>query len=228
MTRDVPPESSGRSKPQAEPRRRKRAAAAGAPQDSFRDRVHLRLLRAAERIITEEGLAEAQARRIAADAGCAIGTIYNVFGGLDGLIAAVSAETLRMFGRAATSAIQRTDPSDIEGRLLALALAYFEFAVTFNRRWRALFDHGPSAAAANEEIRGEQAALFALVEEAVGSSLADPVERTRAARALFASTHGIVVLAVGSDVDPAQLAETEQQIRFVVKLFAKALTSATP
>lgn len=197
-------------------------------ESSFRSRMQVKLLQAAERIIADEGLAEAQARRIASEAGCAIGTIYNVFGGLDGLITKVNSETLDLFGRAALTAVQRKEPDDIEGRLLALALAYFDFAVTHNLRWRALFDHIPSHAASGDpDIRKRQGALFALVETAVASSLVDPVDRTRAARALFASTHGIVVLSVGTRVDPAQLPETERQLRFVVSLFARALSPGT-
>ena len=193
-------------------------------QATFRARMQIKLLRAAEQIIEVEGLPQAQARRIASEAGCAIGTIYNVFGGLDGLILAVNAQTLRMFGHAASTALQRTDPADIEARLLALALAYFDFAVTHNRRWRALFDHQPSmATAGTDDVLREQNALFKLVETAVGTALTSAEERTRAARALFASTHGIVVLAVGARIDASQLAETERQLRFVVKLFAKAL-----
>ena len=107
----------------------------------YRTRVQVRLLRIAERILEDEGLEAVQARRLAKEADCSVGTVYNVFGGLDGLIVAANTQTLRAFGRAADVALRSTAGNDIESRLLALALTYFDFAVTHDRRWRAVFAH---------------------------------------------------------------------------------------
>ena len=58
--------------------------------------LRTRLVDAAERTIDERGLAALKARDLAAEAGCAIGTIYNVFEHLDELVLAVGSRTLAM------------------------------------------------------------------------------------------------------------------------------------
>ena len=51
--------------------------------------LRTRLTDAAERTIAEKGLAALRARDIAREAGCAVGTIYNVFEHLDELVLSV-------------------------------------------------------------------------------------------------------------------------------------------
>ena len=64
----------------------------------YRQRLETRMIDIAERLIASEGLAAVQARRIAQEADCSVGTLYNVFGGLDGLIIAVNTRTLKALG----------------------------------------------------------------------------------------------------------------------------------
>src|ERR1700737_1223693 len=59
-----------------------------------------RLIDAAERTIAANGLAGLRARDLAREAGCAVGTIYNVFEHLDELILCVGSRTLAMLDAA--------------------------------------------------------------------------------------------------------------------------------
>ena len=52
-------------------------------------------LQSAELIVVEEGLAALTARRVAGETGFSVGTLYNIFGHLDGLIAEVNLATFR-------------------------------------------------------------------------------------------------------------------------------------
>src|SRR4029077_19862509 len=97
-----------------------------------------------ERTIAPNGLAGLRARDLAREAGCAVGTIYNVFADLDDLILCVGVRTLTML-RAALAAVRLTrpdgSPEDAADDLVRLALAYLEFAAEHTVRWRALFEH---------------------------------------------------------------------------------------
>src|ERR1700674_29931 len=99
------------------------------------------LIDAAERAISGGGLAALRARDLAAEVGCAVGAIYNVFPNLDTLVLEVNARTLRSFERFLADA-QRTPPrsgeSSAVAELVHLALVYLEFAVEHGPRWRAL------------------------------------------------------------------------------------------
>jgi AcrR family transcriptional regulator len=199
-------------------------SAATSTDAPYRTRLKVRMLQIAERLLEEEGLAGVQARRIAKEADCAVGTLYNVFNGLDGLIVAANTQTLRAFGRAAEAAMRRAGARPVGDQLEALALAYLDFAMTHQRRWKAVFDHQMSG---GEDVpapyRVDQNRLFSLIELPLVAIIDDPVERSSAARSLFAAVHGIVALALDRKLGPFDAAETERQVRFIVKLMSCGL-----
>ncbi len=177
------------------------------------------------RLIVEESLASVQARRIATEAGCAVGSIYNVFEDLDDLVIALNTVTLTELGQALTKAHDdsRTEPT--AARLMALAEAYFHFAGNNRKLWRAIFEHHlPEGASAPPEYRDDQNKLFALVEDCLVGDLPDNVERRSAARALFASVHGIVSLALDRKLGEFEPEETHRQIEFLVGCAARGLS----
>src|SRR5205823_13199976 len=96
------------------------------------------LIDAAERTIAGKGLAGLRARDLAREAGCAVGTIYNVFEHLDELILCVGLRTLAMLDTAlgaVRSARPYGSPEDAADDLVRLALAYLEFAAAHTVRW---------------------------------------------------------------------------------------------
>src|SRR5712692_8933953 len=130
--------------------------------------LRTRLTDAAERTIAEKGLAALRARDLAKEAGCAVGTIYNVFEHLDQLVLCVGSRTLEMLD-AALGAVRSASPcnstEDATADLVRLALAYLEFAATHTVRWRALFEHRMSEARPLPEwFVEQQQGLFAEVE----------------------------------------------------------------
>ncbi len=192
----------------------------------YRQRLEARMIDIAERVIAAEGIAAMQARRVAQEADCSVGTLYNVFGGLDGLVVAVNMRTLAALGEQLSATARGAEQGTLEQQLMALALAYRDFAVQQNRRWRALFEHkmepGKPVPASYREA---QASLFALVEAALRGVIADATERFSAARALFAAVHGIVTLALDNKLGGQDAAETERQVRFIVSAAARGLAA---
>lgn len=139
-------------------------------------------------IISRERLAGLSARRLALEAGCSVGTLYNLFGDLDGVVRAANLASMEALGASLAAALEKAAPAQ-EPRLLALAEAYFDFADADPRRWEALFRLRPDAAE-DPSLAGTEAGLFALLRKAAGNL---PEE---ALRALWAAVHGVVELAI--------------------------------
>ncbi len=148
-------------------------------------------------ILEEDGLAGLQARRIAEKAGCAVGTVYNVYGDLDGVIFAANEETLREIMADCQAALAAAGNAAPAERLIALANAYARYALAHPRRFDALFTHRAPPTrefpASFEKMTDELFALLGATFAAAAARLPE-AERKLAARALWASVHGIVTL----------------------------------
>ncbi len=202
------------------------------PERTYRERLRANTLLVAKRIVANEGLAALQARRVAVDAGCSVGTIYNLYDGLDDLIINVNAATLEDLGQNLMAEKDQSTAADLSAQMTSLALAYLSFALDQQPSWRAVFEH---QLAKNRTVpdwyRERQSALFAIVEDVLTSYVVDPNERSSIARALFSAVHGIVALALDQKLGDFDRNATESQIRFVVKAAALALQKedgATP
>lgn len=192
----------------------------------YRSKMHDSMVAIASRIMTTEGLAAVQARRVSQEAGCAVGTLYNVFGGLDFLIIEANAATLDRLGEslAAADAKAQASQAAFGDRLLALALQYLRFANDNSNAWHALFEHHMTP---GTEVpawyRERQNGLFALIEAILTDVIADTTDRSSAARALFSAVHGIVAISLDQKLGNFDLAEAERQVQFVVKSIADGL-----
>src|ERR1700722_4743744 len=102
------------------------------------------LVAAARRFIAEKGYAALRARDLAAEVGCAVGSIYNAFPDIDALILAVKARTL---DRLESGLISRLGPfstgapEEALARFLDLAREYVDFAEQNWRLWSQAFEH---------------------------------------------------------------------------------------
>ena len=193
---------------------------------SYREATRERLLTSATAILEAEGLEAVQARRVAREAGCSVGTLYNVFGDIDGLIIAMNARSLARLGQV-VSAAEAADPSrPLADRLLALAKGYVGFAVANRSRWEAIFKHRlPDGREVPASYLADQARLMALIEEALAGTVSDPERRAFAARGLFAAVHGAVTLALDDRLGGQLHRELEAQIRFITGTMAAAIES---
>ena len=194
-------------------------------EPAYRIRLKARLLQIAERVLEEEGLVALQARRVAKEADCAVGTLYNIFNGLDGLIMAANSQTLHAFGRMAEAAMRRSRGGGVEEQMMALALAYLDFAIAHRKRLKAVFDHQMAETDADvpAPYRADQDRLFALIEAPLAPHLTDASERAMAARSMFAAVHGVVAMAIDRKLGPFDAQATERQVRFVVQAMARGL-----
>jgi AcrR family transcriptional regulator len=185
-----------------------------------------RLVGAAERTIAEKGLGALKARDLAREAGCAVGTIYNVFEHLDELILCVGSRTMAMLD-AALGVVRPASPYGSTGEAVddlgRLALAYLEFAATHTIRWRALFEHRMSEARPLPDWFVEQRhQLFAQVERPLGTLLPELERDARRilARTVFSAVHGIVALGLDEKLVSLPLPALRSQLAATVRAIA--------
>ncbi|MBE0470447.1 MAG: TetR/AcrR family transcriptional regulator [Methyloprofundus sp.] len=96
------------------------------------------ILEAAEDIVQEYGFSALKVRKIAADIGYTVGSIYMVFTGIDDLIMHIKARTWQKLRVCLEQ--EKTEPATFKV-VENMALAYFDFTVRNKGLWSMLFEH---------------------------------------------------------------------------------------
>ncbi len=162
--------------------------------DHTREELESLILDKAWAMVGRGGFEGLTARKIGEAVGYAPGTLYNVFGSMDGLYLAVNGRTLdQLFdilssGRAGKNPIQN---------MKAMAIAYRAFCRSQRPYWLMLFTHHlPDNTSAPQWYQDKIERLFKPLEE-----LLTPLypahaghERKMAARILWSSVHGLCFL----------------------------------
>jgi len=174
------------------------------------------VIEAAEKIVSREGVSELTARRVAVDAGVAVGTIYNIFENLGALVAEVNARTLADLAAAL---------SDVRGGwrsshdvLMGFADRYIAFVRDNPYRWVAVFEvEMPDAG----EMLPNQASidrLFSFLEDAICAhdSRIDAQMARRSTRGLWAAVHGLLMLSASSRLPAIRLKNVRPTIDHLV------------
>jgi AcrR family transcriptional regulator len=163
------------------------------------------MVQIAEKIVSGEGLSALTARRVAVDAGVAVGTTYNIFENLGALIAEVNARTLADLA-AALSGVQ-TSEGPTHDVLMGFADRYMDFVRDNPHRWMAVFEaEMPDAG----QMRPNQASvdlLFSFLEDAIRAydHRIDEQMARRSARGLWAAVHGLLMLSVSNRLPAIRL-----------------------
>jgi AcrR family transcriptional regulator len=167
----------------------------GRRSDHSRDELEALILSAGARLMAEVGLARFSAREVAKRIGYSIGTIHNVFGSYDRLVAAINTRSFTLW-----AAHLRAQLASAGGdRIAALVAGYFEFARDNANLWNAIFDHHlPEGFELPPEDRERRAELTEIVIAEVAHALGRVPDEGVAtlARSLVATVHGHCVFAL--------------------------------
>jgi AcrR family transcriptional regulator len=167
-----------------------------------RDGLRDDLVTAAEHIIRTRGFTALTARSLATTGDCAVGTIYNVFDDLHGLIIEVNGRTLsRLVPVLAEARQANAAPGD---QLTALAFSYVNFISANEQLWTALMQyHLPEGRRLPDWYHERLADLFLQVELAITPLFRnrDREDHVRSARILWSSLHGLCSLILSDKLD---------------------------
>ncbi|MCB1562262.1 MAG: TetR/AcrR family transcriptional regulator [Alphaproteobacteria bacterium] len=166
--------------------------------DHTREELETLITDTAEQIVSAEGFAALTARRIAKDIGYTPGTLYNIFGSMDGIYLAVNVRTMDKLLEALARPESDAPNTPLEERLRIMAGLYMDFAHENKALWLMLFEY-----ALTGEIdlpvwyQDKVQTLFAPLEDVL-TPLFTGKEHSRehkmAARVLWSSVHGICLM----------------------------------
>lgn len=168
--------------------------------DHSKEALQEMAIKAGQSIIQSQGLGKFSARKVAAEIGYTVGTVYNLFGSHDNLILHINARTLDAWFEdlQRTVAARKTPPSFED-----LALYYIEYSAAHYNEWMALFEHSlPPDAPMPEWYIPKMRRFFELLEGMVLPYVkANRRKARRAARVLWAGIHGICMLSLSRKLD---------------------------
>jgi AcrR family transcriptional regulator len=188
------------------------------------------LVNAATRLIAERGYQALKARELAAEVGCAVGTIYNVFPDIDALILSVKARALDMLESDVVSelgAFEAAGPEAAAARFLELGRVYLAFAARHWRLWSSVFEHRAGESEALDAYMGRLDVILTNIEQPLAALLPelDPAARRRLARTLFAAVHGVVSLGLDGKLGPISAEDLQEQVRMLLRATLRGLRS---
>ncbi|MEO0613815.1 MAG: TetR/AcrR family transcriptional regulator [Pseudomonadota bacterium] len=195
----------------------------------FDPKVREKVIAAARRAMESGGIDSVKARYIANEAGISVGSIYNLFDDLDELVRIVNGETydrLLASERTALDGARAAGEEPID-QMLALARAYLEFVVEHQGIWLATLAFNRSRKTAPPPwYTAKEQALFDVIEDAISvfPGTHDRQVRDTATRALWASVHGIVTMAVADGFLMQPVDEVWRQIEIIVDAMALAMS----
>lgn len=165
--------------------------------DHTREELNDLILKAAWKIIGKGGTEALTARGIAAEIGYAPGTIYNLFESMEALSLQINGRTLDELYMVLSDPELTDSSKSITQNLKRMATAYNHFARDHHPYWLMLFNNKwnagrPFAPWYHEKIDR----LFEPVEKILQPLFAPKQDRQKklAARALWASIHGLCIL----------------------------------
>jgi len=187
--------------------------------ETRRQGLRTRLIDLGEAVIREHGLPALKARSLAADAGCSVGAIYNVFPDMHHLALAINARTFRQLGEQVAEAVSPVAEASARERLVAMGLAYLDFACENTPAWTALFEVDM---AVKEDIpdwyMAAMESLFDRIHRPVAELRPDLSAEDVAflAHGLFSSIHGIVWLGLQNRILAVPKAELPRMITLIL------------
>jgi len=164
--------------------------------DHTREELRTLILDAAHAHMAKVGFSRFSIREIAPTIGYSGGTIHNVFGSADALIAAVNTRTFALWAEHVDDALTQSDASPVD----TLVSAYFDFARTNRNLWGAIYEHKPAdVRVIDEDQQRDRARLTGIVARIVASVLPEArrADAERLTRSLIATVHGHCSLELG-------------------------------
>ncbi len=142
--------------------------------------------------VAEGGLPALNARRIAAELGCSVGSLYNLFVDLDDLVLHVAASVLDDMGEALFAPGLPEAP---RAALIEIARRYIRFARARGPLWAMVFEHRPTHGRPVPEWQlAKIAGLKAAVRAAATPAFVADAALDETIDLLWASVHGIAAL----------------------------------
>lgn len=163
-----------------------------------------RLVKAALTLLDKKGLDGLQARLIAAEAKLSVGSLYKLVGDIDDVARVAALETYNQLYAHEAGVLAKVKDRPVREQLMALAMGYLDFVERHDRRWQAIIARRKAEGRLEEHYGEAEDRLRSVITDTLAGLPGPPSaeQRTMAARALWASVHGIVTAAPHAGESP--------------------------
>ena len=163
--------------------------------DHTRDELTEMALESARAIVIEQGIAGLSGRKVTGRMGYTIGTLYQIFSGMDDLVETMNARTLEMLYEKCRPNLELEAVAD---QLRAFGLSFIEFVKEHPREWHAVMSYRYGEEHTFKPEYDEQVrALFGLMRKSTGHLYGEDEAKEHATDmgVLWASLTGIFSVA---------------------------------
>lgn len=171
--------------------------------DHSYDELSKMIIEAAYELMEREGYAKLSTRKIAAQIGYTVGTLYNIYKNLDDIFVHINARTIDKLHSTLNKALDHSKPKD---SVRALANSYIQFSKDNFNLWSMLFEYRfPPEHVMPKWYMEKVNSLYLLVGKAI-SPLAprmNEMVQKSAIMVLWAGIHGICALSIKGKLDRA-------------------------
>lgn len=190
--------------------------------DHSKEELKALILDSARDIVEKNGYEALSARNLAKKISYTPGTIYIFFKNIDELIMHINACTLDQLHKCLLDESLKT--SSPEKKLKNFADCYIEFSLSNEKIWRLLLDYRYKNADILPEWYQEKIKrIFNVIEDPILELGKSKKESQILAKVLWASFHGILVLAFSSKLDTTQKLSLEEMKKTLLKNYIKGL-----
>lgn len=199
-------------------------------EQTYRNEMREKLILITIEKIEASGTRGVRARDLASDVGCAVGTIYNLVGGLNNLILLACARTLQEFEEFVTTNFEEQKEKGATNLELLeiMGASYVDFLSRHRLRWQATFEVSYEENSYFHEIyvtgQRQLLSLITNVLKDINTEIEDR-ELENIGRALWASVHGITMLGVTNSKETLPREKILSQCNRIIHPVAESLAN---
>lgn len=196
--------------------------------DHSKEELKNLILNTAIKIVQEEGFTKLTARKLAQNVGYTAGTLYHLFGSMDGIIFAINEQTLSQLSKILTDPAQYSQESDLTEHLKIMAKLYMKFANNNRHLWLMVFNHAlPQGEKSPDWYRQQVESLFSPLEKMLSPLFSKKTreENILAARVLWLSVHGICYMEETEKTPLISENNANMMVNYLIDTFVAGITA---
>lgn len=191
-----------------------------------REQLRREVLNCCQELIVAEGVAAVSARRIAGRIGCALGSLYNVYEGIDAVIMEVNGLTLDEIARQVQETVAKGQPP--VATMLELGNRYVAYSHDHYHLWSTLLEYPRQQGLvlpAWYQVKVDR--IFAIIADIILPLVAGDRDRAdMAGKVLWSGFHGISALAIRGRLSSVRTEAAQVMVASLVRHYLAGLQAS--
>lgn len=188
-----------------------------------REQLKAQVFSLCRQIIAAEGVAAVSARRIAGQIGCALGSLYNVYEGLDAVIMEVNGQTLDEIEAQVREVVGKGQEPITT--MLELGFRYLAYSQDHYHLWSTLLEYPRQQGLTLPDwYQAKVDRIFAAISDVIRPLVGgDPAQADMAGKVLWSGFHGISALAIRGRLESVHTEAAQVMVDSLVRHYLLGL-----